>query len=300
VTTRRSRLLPFAGGLAIVAILSIGATALAASPAPGSPVVASTAPSASTVSGAAQATGAPCPNPTPGPTHSLAPNQTPEPTRHPNLCPAQPGADPFSLLAWLFTPIFQVIFLGLVFVYNIVGDIGIAIIIITILIRLVLVPVYRQQIVSQRRMQMLQPELRAISQKYKGDRTKVSEEQMRLYRERGVNPASGCLPTVLTMFLLLPMYSVFSSGLTAPNISSMLHVFGVQVLDVTCQTAAAAGGPCINTTVHWLPNISIGGPGGLLDASKPEVLFKIPLPIFGEFGFSVLALASALSSVWPV
>ena len=292
MTTRRSRLVPLAAGLALVAILAIGATALADSPSPGTSAAVPSAAAATTPAGSSGPTAsrAACPNPTPGPTASLRPGETAAPTRHPNLCPAQPsGADPFSLLAWIFTPIFQVIFLGLIFAYKLVGDIGIAIILITLVIRLLLVPVYRQQIVSQRRMQMLQPELKAISAKYKGDRTKISEEQMRLYRERGVNPASGCLPTLLTMVLLLPMYSVFSSGLTAPDISSMLHVFGVQVVDVTCQAAAATGGPCINTTVHWLPDITTGQ---ALDASKPEVLFRIPF-LF-DFGFSVLALISAL------
>jgi YidC/Oxa1 family membrane protein insertase len=232
----------------------------------------------------------PCPNPTPHVTPTPGPGQTPGPTRHPNLCPAVPnGADPFSLLATLFTPIFQAIFLALVIAYRVVGDIGIAIIIITILIRLILVPVYRRQIVSQRRMQMLQPELRQISQKYKGDRQKISEEQMRLYRERGINPAAGCLPTLVTMVLLLPMYYVFSSGLTAPNISSMLHIFGVQIIDVPCQAAAATGGPCIDPTVHWLPDLATGH---ALNASQPEILFRIPF-LF-NFGFSVLAFVSAV------
>lgn len=284
MTIRRLALLPVASALALLVLFSVDPLAFAATPVPSAALVATPAPSSSSA-GAAGAVSSqpPCPNPAATPAPSLRPGQTPEPTRHPNLCPAQPnGADPFSLLAWAFTPIFQAIFLVLIFFYNIVGDIGIAIVLVTLLIRLLLVPVYRAQIVSQRRMQMLQPELKAISQKYKGDRQKVSEEQMRLYKERGVNPASGCLPTMLTMVLLLPMYSVFSSGLTAPNISSMLDVFGIRVLNVACQAGAAAGAPCIQPHIWWL---------GGLDASTPEILFKVP--VIG-FGFSLLALVSAL------
>ncbi|MGO9206667.1 MAG: YidC/Oxa1 family membrane protein insertase [Candidatus Limnocylindrales bacterium] len=282
VTLRRLGLLPLASVAALLLLFAANPVSLAASPLPAGQAV---APVTTPAPSGAVATRAPCPNPTPSPTPTLAPGQTPGPTvtRHPNLCPAQPnGADPFSLLAWAFTPIFQIIFLVLVFFYNIVGDIGIAIILVTLLIRLLLVPVYRAQIVSQRRMQMLQPELKAISQKFKGDRQKVSEEQMRLYKERGVNPASGCLPTVLTMVLLLPMYSVFSSGLTAPNISSMLSVFGVQIVHVTCQAAAGTNGPCIQPHIWWL---------GGLPADQPEILFR--LPVIG-FGLSLLALVSAL------
>jgi hypothetical protein len=154
----------------------------------------------------------------------------------PNLCPAQPaGADPLALLAWAFTPIFQVIFLVLAFFYSLTGDIGIAIILLTITIRILLIPVFRAQIVSQRRMQMLQPELRAIQLKYKCDRARISAEQMQLYRDRGVNPASGCLPALVQLVLLLPMYQVFSQGLTAPDISSMLTPLGIPVVDIACQ-----------------------------------------------------------------
>ena len=142
--------------------------------------------------------------------------------------------------------------MGLAFLYNLTGDIGIAIIVLTIVIRLLLVPVFRAQIVSQRRMQMLQPELKAIQVKYKGNRAKISEEQMKLYRDRGVNPASGCLPALLQLLLLVPMYQVFSQGLNAPNISSMLSVFGNQVVTIQCYDPSNPLAPCINPDVPWL------------------------------------------------
>ncbi|CAN5843401.1 hypothetical protein BH23CHL8_BH23CHL8_15310 [soil metagenome] len=230
---------------------------------------------------------------------TVAPGASPLPL---NLCPAQPqGADPISLVAWLFTPIFQVIFLGLAFLYSVTGDIGIAIILLTILIRLLLVPVFRAQIVSQRRMQILQPELRAIQLKYKGNRAKISEEQMRLYRERGVNPASGCLPAIVQLILLLPMYQVFNQGLNAPDISSMLSVFGNPVVSIECQDPANPYAPCIDPSIPWLawiPRIDLdslafllpGYPGGL-PSNQPEIFWNV-LP--GLFGLSLLALASAV------
>jgi YidC/Oxa1 family membrane protein insertase len=180
----------------------------------------------------------------------------------------------------LFTPIFQTIFIVLSFLYDVFGDIGIAIILVTILIRLLLIPLFRRQIVSQRRLQALQPELSEIRRRYKGDRNKQSQEQMKLYSERGVNPAAGCLPSVLQLFLLLPMYYVFTAGLQAPDISSMLTVFGVQVVNVTCQAPGNALVPCINPTLHWL----LG-----LNASQPAVLFHVL-----GFGVSIIAVISAL------
>lgn len=276
-------------------------------PAPSEPATA--APSGEAPSTTPVPSTAPCPNPTHPPAtptpapQSLLPGQTPAPTPspvvtpHPNLCPAQFGADPFSLAAWAFTPVFQALFMGLVFFYNLFHDIGLAIIALTIVIRLLLVPLFRKQIVSQRRMQMIQPEMRAIQVKYKGNRAKISEEQMKLYRERGVNPASGCLPAVLQMLLLLPMYQVFSQGLSAPNISSMLSVFGQPVMSVTCYDPTNPLAPCIDPAVPWLawlPQITSNGlefyPGGL-PANLPEIFIMV-LP--GLFGLSLLALASAL------
>ena len=197
----------------------------------------------------ASSTADPC-----APRPTLAPGATPDPSPKPhNLCPAQPhGADPLALLAWVFTPIFQVIFLGLAFLYSVTGDIGISIILLTIIIRILLIPVFRAQIVSQRRMQMLQPELRAIQAKYKGDRARISAEQMQLYRDRGVNPASGCLPAVLQMVLLLPMYQVFTQGLTAPDISSMLSPFGIPLVNIQCQEPGNPYAPCIDPDIPWL------------------------------------------------
>ncbi len=237
----------------------------------------------------------PCaPKPTPEPGVTPHPDATAAP--HPNLCPAQPGANPMELLAWAFTPIFQAIFIGLAFLYSVTGDIGIAIILLTIFIRILLIPVFRAQIVSQRRMQMLQPELKAIQTKYKGDRAKISEQQMQLYKDRGVNPASGCVPSLLQMVLLLPMYQVFTAGLRAPDISSMLHPFGIQLVNVHCQHPGDPYSPCINPNIPWLawiPKIDNGFqmpgyPGGL-PSNEPEIF----LILIAGFGLSLLAVVSA-------
>jgi YidC/Oxa1 family membrane protein insertase len=129
---------------------------------------------------------------------------------------------------------------------------------------------------------------------------------MQLYKDRGVNPASGCLPALVQLVLLLPMYQVFTQGLKAPDISSMLSPFGIQLVNIQCQDPADPFAPCINPDVPWLawlPKIELeplafllpGYPGGL-PANEPEVF----LPIIGQpgeafvFGLSLLALVSAL------
>lgn len=214
---------------------------------------------------------------------SAAPSVTASP--HPPLTPAAPGADPVTLLAWIFNPIFQALFLVLVGMEQVTGDVGVAIIVMTLVVRAALIPLFRRQIVSMKRTQLIQPELKELQKRYKGDRARFSQAQMELYKERGVNPASGCLPMLLQLPLLLIIYQVISQGLTNPDPTAMFNVFGFQALDVKCvnglgTAAYDAYRPCIDTTVAWLGN---------MDVSKPQVLFNLPL--IG--GFSLLAFISA-------
>jgi YidC/Oxa1 family membrane protein insertase len=207
-----------------------------------------------------------------------SPGVTPTPAGAIPLRPASPGADPFSLLAWLFTPIFQVLFIGLVLLYEVAfHNIAIAIVLLTIILRVVLIPIFRRQTVSTRRMQLLGPEVKEIQRRYKGDRLKINEATQALYKERGVNPLSGCLPLLLTFFLLIPMYSVFSQGLQNFDVQPMLDVFGVRIVDLDCPDApviqtvngqAHVTNPCLNPVafgVNWgVPEVIVGQPGQLL------------------------------------
>ena len=220
---------------------------------------------------------------------SGAPTAAPQPP----LAPAQPGADPVSLLAWVFTPIFQAMFIVLAAVYQFLENlrvpaaIGWAIIALTLLVRTVVIPLYRRQLVSMKRTQMLQPELRAIQRRYKGDKMKVRLAQQELMKERGVNPLAGCFPILLQMPLLLIMYSVISTGLTNPDPTAMVTVAGVQVVDLQCTNIVAgvqdAYKPCIDTVIPLFGGIDVG---------QPSTFFSITLAGF-VLGLSILAIASA-------
>ncbi|MFZ9218845.1 MAG: YidC/Oxa1 family membrane protein insertase [Candidatus Limnocylindrus sp.] len=200
------------------------------------------------------------------------------------LAPVSPGGDPFQLLSWLFTPVFQALFIGLVLLDKLTGDIGISILLLTLVIRIILISPYRKQLVSQKRTQLLAPEVAEIQRRYKGDKVKIQQAQMELYRSRGVSPFGGCLPTLLQFIVLIPMYAVISSGLTNPEPQAMLRVFGFDIgaaIGFTCATADATQ-PCIEASVPWL---------GLENASLPSVI-----DVAG-FGVSILAVISALLQV---
>jgi YidC/Oxa1 family membrane protein insertase len=96
----------------------------------------------------------------------------------------------------------------LVFIYNLIPDFGIAIILITIIIKLFLVPLSRKQIESQKKMQELQPKIKEIQQKYKNDKEKQSRAMIELYKESKANPFSGCLPMIVQLVFLIAIYRV--------------------------------------------------------------------------------------------
>jgi YidC/Oxa1 family membrane protein insertase len=93
-------------------------------------------------------------------------------------------------------------------IYGFVRDYGLAIILLTAVVRLVLLPLGIKQTKSMREMQRIQPEMRRIQQKHKGDRQKLNEEMMQLYKEHGVNPFGGCAPLLLQFPVLIALYWV--------------------------------------------------------------------------------------------
>jgi YidC/Oxa1 family membrane protein insertase len=96
----------------------------------------------------------------------------------------------------------------LAWIYDVVGNFGISIIILTVIFRVVLLPLGIKQIKAMQATQALQPKIKEIQKKYKGNRQKIQEQQMKLYQEYGVNPLGGCLPVLLQFPILIAMYAV--------------------------------------------------------------------------------------------
>jgi len=88
------------------------------------------------------------------------------------------------------------------FFYNLSGNYGMAIILVTVAIRLILLPLTWSQSKSMRKMQLLQPEIKKLQEKYKNDKQKINEETMKLWKENNVNPAAGCLPFLVQLPVL--------------------------------------------------------------------------------------------------
>jgi YidC/Oxa1 family membrane protein insertase len=104
----------------------------------------------------------------------------------------------------------------LAWLYDLTGNFGLAIIILTIVFRVVLLPLGIKQIKSMQAMQALQPKIKEIQKKFKGNKQKIQEQQMKLYQEYGVNPLGGCLPLLLQFPILIAMYSVIRAPVPSP------------------------------------------------------------------------------------
>lgn len=87
-----------------------------------------------------------------------------------------------------------------------VGNYGLAIIMLTTLIKLVLFPLFNKQYAMQAKMKKVAPQQKKLQERYKDDRAKLQQEMMKLYRTEGVNPLSGCLPIIPTIFIFFALY----------------------------------------------------------------------------------------------
>ena len=118
----------------------------------------------------------------------------------------------FGIFAWIVVPLLR----ALKWVNGYVGNFGWSIIILTILINIAMFPLRHKSVVSMRKMQEIQPQVKAIQDRYANlkmtdpAKQKMNTELMSLYREQGVNPASGCVPMLLTLPVLFAFYAMLS------------------------------------------------------------------------------------------
>lgn len=106
---------------------------------------------------------------------------------------------------------------------HIPGPLGFAIILLTILIRLILYPFMNAQMKSAKKMAALKPHMDAIQAKHKDDKKKLQQAQMDLYKEHGINPAAGCLPLLIQMPVLIALYNVFYQVLGNGNLAKVVE-----------------------------------------------------------------------------
>lgn len=112
---------------------------------------------------------------------------------------------------------------ALVFLYNVIPghDLGVAIIVLTVIIRFLLYPLSKKAIESQRALSHLQPKIKEIQQKFKNNKEAQTKAVMEFYRQHKINPFGGCLPLLLQLPIFIALYRVFMSGLTPENLEGL-------------------------------------------------------------------------------
>jgi YidC/Oxa1 family membrane protein insertase len=109
----------------------------------------------------------------------------------------------------------------LVFIHQYVPDIGIAIVILTVIVRLLLLPSFHKSLKHQRELQALQPKMAELKEKYKDDQERQAKAMMELYKVHKVNPLSSCLPILIQIPLLFALYKVFIQSLNGEALQGL-------------------------------------------------------------------------------
>lgn len=149
----------------------------------------------------------------------------------------------FGALYFLTKPIF----LMLSFFHSIVGNFGVAILLLTVCIKLLMYPLANKSYTSMSQMKLLMPKMKEIREKYADDKMKMNMEIMEMYKREKVNPMSGCLPILLQMPIFFALYKVlfvtiemrhapffgWIHDLSAPDPTSILNLFGLLPFDVS-------------------------------------------------------------------
>lgn len=166
-----------------------------------------------------------------------------------------------------FSLFYQPLVNALVFFYNLMGgSLGWAIIGLTVAIRLILTPLTLPSLKSAQKLKELQPELNKLKEKYGADKQEFAKRQLAFYKEKGVNPAAGCLPQIVQIVILIALFQAFSQVLTSNgDVINNLN----QVLYAPLRLA---------------PEAAINNRFAYLDLTKPD-LFSIPAVTL--FGFTL-------------
>ena len=161
----------------------------------------------------------------------------------------QLGLNHFDLLidwGWFYF-ITKPMFLALDFFYRLVGNFGIAILLVTVLVKLLFFPLANKSYASMAKMKSVQPQLAALKERYPDDRVKQQQEMMEIYKKEKINPVAGCLPVALQIPVFFSLYKVlfvtiemrhapfygWIKDLSAPDPTNLFTLFGLLHYDPT-------------------------------------------------------------------
>ncbi len=191
----------------------------------------------------------------------------------------------------IFHPVSVLFLKALRWINGLVGNYGVAIILLTLLIRIVLFPLMHTSTVSMRKMQTIQPKVKAIQEKYKKtkkdpqSRAKMNQEVMELYKVEGVNPMGGCLPMLIQLPLLWALYTLFAYAIELRHAPFMFWIVDLSAKDPYYIT------PILMTFTMWLQQKLAPQAGD----PQQQKMFRL-MPFI--FGFMFLGFPAGLVLYW--
>jgi len=196
----------------------------------------------------------------------------------------------------LYQPMFNILMLFYVFLPG--HDMGVAIIILTLIIRLALHPSYVQTLKAQRDMKKIQPEIDAIKKLHKNDQAKQSEELMKIYKTHKVNPLGSCLPLIIQLPILYALYRVFMAGLNTDSLWLLYSWFpqAPTAINTTFLEFLHLPALAINLAV---PNIYLAVLAGLSQLVQSWLMMKLN-PISADGGGMAKMINAQMMYLFPI
>ncbi|HYD12175.1 MAG TPA: membrane protein insertase YidC [Allosphingosinicella sp.] len=226
------------------------------------------------------------------------------------------GTDLGRAIDWgWFDFIMKPIFALLTWLFSVIGNFGVAIICLTIIVRILLFPLAQKQFSSMAKMKVLQPKIKALQERYKDDKPRMQQEMMKMYKEEQVNPMAGCLPIFLQIPVFYALYKVLMVAvemrhqpftlwihdLTAPDPLTPVNLFGL--LPFTPPSILAIGIlPILVGVTMWLQQKMNTAPMDPMQqkifAWMPWILVVIMAPFAA--GFQVYWVTNNLISILQI
>lgn len=185
-----------------------------------------------------------------------------------SMYPSKPGAWPTNWWGQILHYVSDVIDWTAAHITG--GSYGLALLLVTVVVRLIIMPLFVKQIRYQKVMQQMQPEMQKIRQKYKGDNQKIQEETMKMYKTYGVNPMAGCFPMVVQLPMLYALYGAIEGNVKL-NQSTFLHIFQLGQHDHTYILPLLAA-----ITTYFSSRLMMAG----VEGQQKMMLYVMPVFIF--------------------
>ncbi|MGE3489985.1 MAG: membrane protein insertase YidC [Vicinamibacterales bacterium] len=195
----------------------------------------------------------------------------------------------FGMFSWLAVPLLN----ALQWVHGYIGNWGWSIVVLTILINLAMFPLRHKSVVSMKKMQELQPQMKAIQDRYAKykitdpERQKMNTEVMELYKTKGVNPASGCVPMLLTMPFLFAFYAMLSVAIEIRGATFFAWITNLSAPDPLFITPVLMG-----VAQFWQTKMT----PTTADPAQQKIMMFMPI----MFTFMSLSFPSGLVIYWLV